>query len=100
MSNIFNNREDLRIGGIVQHFKRETLSPEFLAQPENKNAYLYKILNIAIHTETSEKFVIYQAMYGDFEVYARPFYAFISKVNKQKYPDIKQEYRFKAVSKY
>ena len=85
MSNIFNNREDLRIGGIVQHFKRETLSPEFLAQPENK---------------TSEKFVIYQAMYGDFEVYARPFYAFISKVDKQKYPDIKQEYRFKAISKY
>ena len=100
MSNIFNNRSDLRIGGVVKHFKRETLSPEFLSQPENKNTYLYKILNIAVHTETTEKLVIYQAMYGDFQVYARPFYEFISKVDKQKYPEITQEYRFVSVSKY
>ena len=78
---------------IVQHFKRETLSKN----DKEKNIYLYKIIGIAEHTETKEKVVVYQSLYGDFGMYVRPYEMFIGKVDKQKYPDIKQEYRFEKV---
>lgn len=75
---------------IVKHFKYETLSDNDKAQ----NKYLYKVLNIAEHTETGEKLVVYQAMYSPFLIYARPLTMFCSKVDCTKYPNIKQEYRF------
>lgn len=87
------NNERLNIGDIVQHFKRETLN-----QPGQ--LYLYKIIAIAKHTESKETLVIYQALYENdsmgihFGVYARPYHMFISKVDKKKYPNIQQEYRF------
>ena len=57
---------------------------------------LYKVLAIAEHTETSELFVVYQALYNN-RVYVRPYDIFVSEVDREKYPGTKQKYRFELV---
>ena len=95
-------RTDIQVGDIVQHFKRETLEPQILG---NKQLYLYRIIDIAEHTETKERLVIYQALYDDnymgihFGVFARPYDMFMSEVDHEKYPNIKQKYRFEKYDK-
>ena len=81
---------DILVGDIVQHFKREWVSPE-------TSEYLYKVLAFAQHTETGERLVIYQAMYPPFKICARPYDMFMSEVDREKYPKIRQKYRFEKV---
>ena len=57
----------------------------------------YEVIDMAIHSETREMFVVYKALYGDFKTFIRPYDMFMSKVDKEKYPDIKQKYRFEYI---
>ncbi|MBR3891757.1 MAG: DUF1653 domain-containing protein [Bacilli bacterium] len=65
-------------GRIYKHFKGD----------------LYLVEGIVLHSESKEKMVLYRALYGNGLRYVRPLEMFMSKVDKEKYPNVEQEYRF------
>ena len=59
---------------------------------------LYEVLAIAMHTETMEDMVVYREVDGE-KTYARPLEMFVSKMDKEKYPNVTQEFRFELLKK-
>ena len=70
------------------------MEPKIVSVYRHFKGNLYEVKAIAIHSETGEKMVVYQALYGDGDTYVRPYDSFVSKVDRVKYPDADQEYRF------
>ena len=71
-------QKQIQIGKIYRHFKGN----------------YYIVLDIATHSETKEEYVVYRALYGNYTTYIKPYDMFASEVDHEKYPDVKQEYRF------
>jgi hypothetical protein len=71
--------------GIYKHFKSESM--------------LYKVLGMAVHSETLEKYVVYMALYGESigQMYIRPLEMFLEKVPEGKENPTGQVYRFEFV---
>ena len=70
--------QQIKIHGIYKHFKGD----------------LYLVEDIIYHSETMEKMVAYRELHGECRLWCRPYDMFASEVDHEKYPDIKQQYRF------
>ena len=54
----------------------------------------YLVVDVARHGETGEELVVYRMLYGDGGLWVRPKADFLSEVDRAKYPDCTQQYRF------
>lgn len=69
---------ELKINGIYKHFKGD----------------YYIVEDVATHSETEEKYVVYRSLYSEGKLWVRPQDIFLSEVDHIKYPDVKQKYKF------
>ena len=70
--------QTIQIGRIYRHFKGD----------------YYLVEAVAKDSETNTDMVIYRKLYGDGGLWVRPLSMFLSKVDRDKYPEASQEYRF------
>ena len=72
---------NLEIGKVYKHFKGN----------------LYRVEDIAIHSETGETYVVYRQMYGEHELWIRPKSMFLEEVDHEKFTEVTQKYRFELI---
>ena len=72
---------DVKIHGVYRHFKGRC----------------YLVEDVALHSETGEEYVVYRQLYGEGKLWIRPQTMFLEPVDRAKYPDCPQEYRFELV---
>lgn len=72
---------ELKIGGIYRHFKGN----------------LYRVEGTATDSETKATLVLYRPLLPDSGLWARPLGMFLSEVDREKYPDVQQKYRFEEL---
>jgi len=73
----------IKIHGIYKHFKGDH----------------YLVEDIALSSDDGvTPYVVYRKLYGDGNLYIRPLDDFMAEVDHQKYPNIKQKYRFMHVN--
>lgn len=96
---------EVKVGDIVQHFKRSFRDSYVLLK--NPNWGLYKIDDIAIDADTGKQIVVYSALYADkingvfFNTYTRDYDEFVELLDTEKYPQALhfQKYRFQTIDK-
>ena len=71
-------KNELKIHGVYRHYKGD----------------LYIVEGVARHSETDEEMVLYRALYDDGQLWARPIEIFLDELDHEKYPGVKQKYRF------
>lgn len=72
---------ELKLNRVYRHFKGD----------------YYLVVDIARHSETQEEMVVYRRLYGDGSLWVRPKAMFLSEVDREKYPDVKQQCRFQLM---
>ena len=72
------NNSRFKLHGVYRHFKGD----------------LYILEDVIYHSETKEKMIAYRALYGGGRLWCRPYDMFFEEVDHEKYPNVKQKYRF------
>ena len=78
------NERDVKIHGIYHHFKEK----------------YYIVEDVAYHSETKEEYVVYRRLYDDNSLWIREKKMFLSEVDHEKYPKVKQKWRFELVEEF
>ena len=78
---MINSKRKIKVNKYYKHFKGN----------------IYKVIAIGKYSEDERRMVVYQAEYGKKEIWIRDYEMFNSLVDKEKYPNIKQKFRFEEM---